>query len=626
MENWNIKEETGKQYVYVSKLGDDTLAKNYFGYADLWQSDTAGQSYVIGDRRRSSALSTNSSYVQYRAKTNHVKGATTPNADATNWEFDIDNFQEYLTTITYTVGSKTVYGNEHYVCNSTGTTGTFNLTKWDKVIVSNKDLPFLEISTTISLTNGVSGYNGGRFITSKIYNPLIIDVSININIIIGVGSHYFSLISTTLLYSKHTQIIGIDKYKSILTTNTTDNIGMVNYRNITYRELLAGYTSGGFINCIISTSKGLGYLWGFTIASLPILIKDNIIFGMMDSVRNYYPFYYYNNIMIGTYSDTTSMQFIECKNNYFSIPIRITTTNKIKNTIDYNCYQSGVYINSVLKSTIGDIKSADTNQNVHSIVATPTFTDSANGDYSLPNDSSPLYKTGAYGRNIGCTSIGFKKDDVSSEFTVAGGAVFKNIKIDTGKFVRDQINKNTQSATSDTIVLSTSASTVDNEYNGFRIKIVAGTGIGQTRTLTGYTGTNKTATVTNGWTITPDNTSIYDILDGEVYSAKIDLGRVVRVKNAQFFSNFISDVNGKYIEVVDWDVTSTSKQPKYTFKMNYSTDDITYSGLKEFLADELLRIDSNGYGNGDANFVRNNQVDATINVRYCYINFALREI
>ena len=74
------------------------------------------------------------------------------------------------------------------------------------------------------------------------------------------------------------------------------------------------------------------------------------------------------------------------------------------------------------------------------------------------------------------------------------------------------------------------------------------------------------------------------------------------------------------------DVTSSSKQPKYTFKMNYSTDDITYSGLKEFLIDEPLRIDSSGYGNGDANFVRANQLDGTLNIRYCYINFALREI
>ena len=98
------------------------------------------------------------------------------------------------------------------------------------------------------------------------------------------------------------------------------------------------------------------------------------------------------------------------------------------------------------------------------------------------------------------------------------------------------------------------------------------------------------------------------------------------MKSANFFANFISDVNGKYVEVADMDVTDGALQPKLTFEMNYSTDDVTYSGYKKFLIDEPLRIDSNGYGNGDGSFVRANQLDGTLNIRYCYIKIGLREI
>mgnify|MGYP003835737637 CR=1 FL=1 len=67
----------------------------------------------------------------------------------------------------------------------------------------------------------------------------------------------------------------------------------------------------------------------------------------------------------------------------------------------------------------------------------------------------------------------------------------------------------TQTATSNTITLAANASTYDNCYNGWDIEILAGTGAGQIRTVSSYSGITKVATVSQVWNIIPDATSMY---------------------------------------------------------------------------------------------------------------------
>ena len=69
-----------------------------------------------------------------------------------------------------------------------------------------------------------------------------------------------------------------------------------------------------------------------------------------------------------------------------------------------------------------------------------------------------------------------------------------------------------QAATSTTIALAASASSVDSLYNGEVIKIYGGTGAGQARIITAYTGVSKAALVDRAWITTPDATSLYAIL------------------------------------------------------------------------------------------------------------------
>jgi hypothetical protein len=64
-------------------------------------------------------------------------------------------------------------------------------------------------------------------------------------------------------------------------------------------------------------------------------------------------------------------------------------------------------------------------------------------------------------------------------------------------------------ATSDTITLTSTASSVNSAYIGVNISITSGTDANDFRTITAYNGVTKVATVNTPWSITPDTTSVY---------------------------------------------------------------------------------------------------------------------
>jgi hypothetical protein len=65
-------------------------------------------------------------------------------------------------------------------------------------------------------------------------------------------------------------------------------------------------------------------------------------------------------------------------------------------------------------------------------------------------------------------------------------------------------------ATSTTFILPSTSSTTNSYYNNMQISILSGTGVGQIRNITAYTGSTQTGTVA-AWAIQPDNTSVYKI-------------------------------------------------------------------------------------------------------------------
>ena len=73
-----------------------------------------------------------------------------------------------------------------------------------------------------------------------------------------------------------------------------------------------------------------------------------------------------------------------------------------------------------------------------------------------------------------------------------------------------------QGGTNNTITLDAGASSTDGIYNRDLIVIVEGDGAGQTRIITEYDGTTKNATVNRNWKITPNETSVFQILANDV--------------------------------------------------------------------------------------------------------------
>jgi hypothetical protein len=72
-----------------------------------------------------------------------------------------------------------------------------------------------------------------------------------------------------------------------------------------------------------------------------------------------------------------------------------------------------------------------------------------------------------------------------------------------------------QSATSSAIVLASATNFVSDSIPvGGTLIITGGTGVGESRTITAYTNSSDTATVSPAWTTTPDNTSTYVLFAG----------------------------------------------------------------------------------------------------------------
>lgn len=81
-------------------------------------------------------------------------------------------------------------------------------------------------------------------------------------------------------------------------------------------------------------------------------------------------------------------------------------------------------------------------------------------------------------------------------------------------------------STATTIKLDANSSAVDDSYTG-TIRILSGTGSGQSRTISSYNGATKVLTVTAAWTTTPDSSSNYsfDTVDYLLDTASLTLGQ-----------------------------------------------------------------------------------------------------
>lgn len=71
-----------------------------------------------------------------------------------------------------------------------------------------------------------------------------------------------------------------------------------------------------------------------------------------------------------------------------------------------------------------------------------------------------------------------------------------------------------QAGATGTITLDTGALATNGAYTGRWVRITSGTGVGQSRQISGYTGSTKVAAVSPAWSTAPDATSVFEVALG----------------------------------------------------------------------------------------------------------------
>lgn len=187
--------------------------------------------------------------------------------------------------------------------------------------------------------------------------------------------------------------------------------------------------------------------------------------------------------------------------------------------------------------------------------------------------------------NIGAgekgTTIGLNQgytmyaDNSSNDmFKASNGAVLKNVEWNStlNGYTIVQKEKLCQGATSNTITLDSSASSVDDYYNNLFVGIVGGDGFGELFKITDYNGATKTATIDGTWTTTPTTSSVYTI-SGSIVSAVKDFGKVIKIKrNFSFFDNISALSNGEWSQFLTHTTTDDKQFPISSFSYEYSID------------------------------------------------------
>jgi hypothetical protein len=281
---------------------------------------------------------------------------------------------------------------------------------------------------------------------------------------------------------------------------------------------------------------------------------------------------------------------------------------------DYNCYDGNPTVAGVSQTSITMLRTTIPNQNINSIFSGITM----NSDYTLQAGSA-LVGAGSNGNNIGSEGVGYN-NNVNDIWNT--GATYKNIRKNGTTLIRDQISLNAQSGTTNTITLISTASSIDNTYNNFRIFISAGTGVGQTKTITSYVGSTKVATISGQtWSPVPDTTSVYEILDGSVTSMIGDLGSIQTVKKLNFTVGNVYDATGYIInQTVSQTDARLDNPAALTFDLTANNDSgLVSASTYRFVQDDFLKIDNVGKGCGDSSYSPSNLLTNTLTFRYYQI-------
>lgn len=156
-------------------------------------------------------------------------------------------------------------------------------------------------------------------------------------------------------------------------------------------------------------------------------------------------------------------------------------------------------------------------------------------DSELSIDGGLFTDTGAEATEIGTSGVYFLDLDASELQATSAIVIVKSVEALTHVFelpFEPCAESGVVAASSSSVTrLRAGAASDDDFFNGMVCEIVRGIGIGQTRTITDYDGTALDITLDRPWTVTPDTTSVYKIIDiaaqhGSDIVAKTNLAQV----------------------------------------------------------------------------------------------------
>ena len=327
-----------------------------------------------------------------------------------------------------------------------------------------------------------------------------------------------------------------------------------------------------------------------------------------------------NCVILGTSNYTTFT--VGATNKYFFNNICMSSfsiSGTFAYRIDYNNYTT-LAINTSYGANAHSINNSITGQTATDYFNAYNITNYFIGNWTAKLGSKNL-KAGLGGANIGLgLGVGRKASD--TEFTIAGGATLQNLVLSNSALVLAHAYKTVAGIGSYAITLDSSASSVDDYYNGLYLKIASGTGAGTSALITDYNGTTKVATLNVDLSATIDLYSIY-IISGHFESADIDFGKVCKIRRNWFTALFGYDTTtftGNYLQKTSTTDTNVLTSPTFAnFGMKYSTaNDLSGKVWHSFSPNGETLFDGT-YGDGEDGYTISNGIG--IVARYSRIKF-----
>jgi hypothetical protein len=248
----------------------------------------------------------------------------------------------------------------------------------------------------------------------------------------------------------------------------------------------AAVISGGNVQYIIVTNPGQGYTW----ARITIVPAGGNV-GANGAVAN---------AVISPFEGHGSDPITELGAFYVMVNSKLTYDESGTFTVSNDFRRIGILKNPLLNDAVSQAVALDYNQMTRLSFGTMS------GATFVPDEIVQGSLSNATGIVVDYDSSGLvlRVAETIGNFipgeTIIGSEATGVLQSYVGQAV---------SATSTTIVLSSTASAAADAYTGQTIRITSGTGLGQIAKITGYVGVNRTATVTPAWnnSYVPNGTS-----------------------------------------------------------------------------------------------------------------------